>query len=56
MAERRIQHGTHHGSTTTLDLDDDEFIIGVEGYSTSAHVTQLIFVTNKRTLPLRFQS
>lgn len=37
------------GISTTIDLDDDEYITGVEGYSNNSHVTQLTFVTNKRT-------
>lgn len=43
-------HGEACGTTTTFHLDDDEYITGVEGYSNDSHVTQLTFVTNKRTL------
>lgn len=36
-----------------LDLDRDEFITGVEGYSNHTFVHQLTFVTNKRESTLR---
>lgn len=45
--QTEIKHGAEYGTTTTLDLDDDEFITGVEGYSNNYHVTQLVFITNK---------
>lgn len=45
--QKEIIHGSHYGTTTVLDLEDDEFITGVEGYSTESYVTQLTFITNK---------
>lgn len=50
--ETELPHGTEFGTATLLDLENDEFITGVEGYSTESWVTQLTFVTNKRLLSL----
>lgn len=46
-AQTETVHGYHFGTITVLDLADDEFIIGVEGYSSELYITQLTFITNK---------
>lgn len=53
-----VDHGLRYGTTTVLELEDDEFITGLEGYSTELYVTQLTFVTNKSLFspPLILQS
>lgn len=50
MMDHETKYGLREGTTTTLTLDEDEYITGVEGYANSSYVTQLTFVTNKRTL------
>lgn len=49
-SQTESQHGNQYGTATVLDLDDDEFITGVEGYSSASYVTQLTFITNKSLL------
>lgn len=50
--QTELAHGTECDMATVLDFEVDEFITGVEGYSTKFRVTQLTFVTNKRLLLL----
>lgn len=49
-SQTETQHGSHNGTSVVLNLDDDEFITGVEGYSNVSYVNQLTFVTNKSLL------
>lgn len=51
--ETELSHGTERGATAVIDLENDEYITGVEGYSaTQSWIYQLTFVTNKRLLSL----
>lgn len=48
MGNTAAHHGTPYGPTTKFNLDDDEFVTRVEGYSSDNFINQLTFVTNKR--------
>lgn len=48
MFETETQHGTSEGEVTVVDLAYDEFITGIEGYSSESYICQLTLITNKR--------